>query len=220
MNRFFKVLLFALVASCALFAHAAGDFKVTLLGTGSPNPSIERFSMATLVEAGGQKLLFDVGRGSTIRLWQIGVPIGKIDAVFLTHLHSDHTIGLPDILLTGWIGTPYGRRKQPLTLIGPDGTLGLARGLEAAYAGDIKTRIADEHLPPEGAQLATREFTGNGVTVFERDGVKVTAFEVDHGDKIKPAYGYRIDFNGHSALISGDTRRSENLVSTRLAWTC
>ena len=91
-------------------AHGADELKVTLLGTGSPNPDIHRFSMSTLVEAGEQKLLFDAGRGSSMRLWQMQVPLGRIDAIFLTHYHSDHTIGLPDLWLTGWIGTPYGRR--------------------------------------------------------------------------------------------------------------
>jgi ribonuclease Z len=84
------------------------DFKVTLLGTGSPFPDPNRFAAATLVEAGQEKLLFDVGRGATIRLNQIGVPMGAINAVFITHFHSDHTSGLPDLWLTGWIQRYYG----------------------------------------------------------------------------------------------------------------
>jgi ribonuclease Z len=213
MSPLFRALLVALALLFTGWTYADdGEIKVTLLGTGSPNPSLERFSMSTLVTAGGQNLLFDAGRGSSIRLWQAGVPIGKLDAVFLTHYHSDHTVGLPDIWLTGWIDTPYGRRKQPLRLIGPSGVLPLARGLEAAYADDVTTRVADEHLSADAARIDAREFSGNGVAVFEHGGVRVTAFEVDHGDKIKPAYGYRIDYNGHSVLISGDTRRSDNLV--------
>ena len=213
MKQLFRTLLAALMLCSASFTHAADDdFKVTLLGTGSPNPSIQRFSMSTLVEVGGLKLLFDAGRGSSIRLWQIGVPLGNLDAVFLTHYHSDHTIGLPDIWLTGWIDTPYGRRKQPLSVIGPKGAVALARGLEAAYADDVRTRVEDEKLSAEAARIDAREFGGDGSVVFQRGGVKVTSFEVDHGDKIKPAYGYRIDYNGHSTVISGDTRRSENLI--------
>ncbi|MEO8808225.1 MAG: MBL fold metallo-hydrolase [Burkholderiaceae bacterium] len=205
----------ALVAASALClapARAAADFKVTLLGTGSPNPNIERFSMSTLVEAGEFKLLFDAGRGASIRLWQIGVPLGRLDAVFLTHFHSDHTIGLPDLWLTGWIDTPYGRRKSPLTVIGPVGTRALTSGLELAYADDVKTRIADENLPAAAARFDAREFSGNGNVVFQRDGLEVIAFEVDHGDAIKPAYGYRINYKDRSVLISGDTRRSDNLL--------
>jgi phosphoribosyl 1,2-cyclic phosphodiesterase len=70
------------------------DFRVTLLGTGVPTPCPDRFGPSTLIEAGGQKLLIDAGRGATIRLYQLGVPIGRIDALLLTHYHSDHTVGI------------------------------------------------------------------------------------------------------------------------------
>src|SRR3982750_995575 len=81
----------------------ARNFRVTLLGTGSPPLSLTRFGPSILVEAGDQTLVFDVGRGAAQRLAQLGVPLDKIDAIFLTHLHSDHVIGLPDLWLTGWI---------------------------------------------------------------------------------------------------------------------
>jgi ribonuclease Z len=201
-----------LTGACALPVHAADELKVTLLGTGSPNPQVERFSMSTLVEAGGTRLLIDVGRGATIRLWQLGVSLGSIDAVFLTHFHSDHTVGLPDLWLTGWIDTPYGRRKTPFTIVGPVGTKELTDNLTLAYAADVRTRIADEHLPAAGARFDTREFSGDGKVVFERAGLEVVAFEVDHGAQIKPAYGYRVNYKGRSVVFSGDTRRSDNLV--------
>src|ERR1700716_1646733 len=100
---------------------------------------------------------------------------------------------------------------SPLHVIGPLGGRALMSNLEKAYAADIKIRIADEKLPPEGVALAVEEFAADGV-VYEQNGVKVTAFEVDHGDVIKPAYGYRIDYGGHAAVISGDTRYNENVV--------
>ena len=201
-----------LAGAVTLPARAADELKVTLLGTGSPNPQADRFSMSTLVEAGGARLLIDAGRGSSIRLWQLGVSLGSIDAVFLTHFHSDHTIGLPDLWLTGWIGTPYGRRQTPFTVVGPVGTKDLTDNLALAYAADVRTRIADEHLPAAGARFDTREFSGDGKVVFERAGLEVVAFEVDHGAEIKPAYGYRVNYKGRSVVFSGDTRRSDNLV--------
>jgi ribonuclease Z len=73
------------------------DFRVTLLGTGTPIPRPDRFGPSTLIEAGGQRLLIDAGRGATIRLFQLGVPIGTIDALLMTHYHSDHTNGIPDV---------------------------------------------------------------------------------------------------------------------------
>src|SRR5206468_777559 len=134
----------ALLSAFAATSASAQDFKVTLLGTGSPFPDPNRFSAATLVEAGQEKLLFDVGRGATIRLNQIGVPMGAINAVFITHFHSDHTSGLPDLWLTGWIGRYYGNRKSPFRIIGPKGTTSLMRNLEQAYSEDVRIRYLDE----------------------------------------------------------------------------
>ena len=83
--------------------------------------------------------------------------------------------------------------------------------LEKAYELDISIREADENLPPNGIAVQADEFDKDGV-VYEKDGVKVMAFEVDHGVKIKPAYGYRIEYNGRAAVISGDTRYSQNVI--------
>jgi len=206
-GRYLAILSVCLVVPSGAWAQ---DFKVTLLGTGAPPPLPERLGPSTLVEAGKEKLLFDAGRGATIRLTQISVPIGEINALFLTHFHSDHTSGIPDLWLTGWIGRYYGNRQRPFRIIGPKGTVSLMQNLERAYADDIRIRLADEKNPIEGVEIAPSEYTSDGV-VYENNGVKVTAFEVDHGDLIKPAYGYRVDYDGRSAIISGDTRYSANL---------
>jgi len=203
---------FAISATCLAFVSTASaqDLRVTLLGTGSPLPTPDRFGAATLVEAGKEKLLFDVGRGATIRLHQIGVSIGTINAVFLTHFHSDHTSGMADLWLTGWIGRYYGNRQSPFRVIGPKGTISLMQNLERAYADDVRIRYDDEKNPMEGVAIAPSEYSGDGV-VYEKNGVTVSAIEVDHGPLIKPAYGYRIDYEGRAVVISGDTRYSENL---------
>ena len=187
------------------------DFKVTLLGTGVPIPSAVRFGPSTLIEAGDQKLLIDAGRGATIRLEQMKVPIGRIDVLLLTHYHSDHTSGIPDVWLTGWLESYFGTRKTPFRVIGPIGAKTLMENLERAYALDIKIRIADEKLPPEGVAISVSEYDRDGV-VYEKNGVKVIAFEVDHGDVIKPAYGYRIEYGGRVAVLSGDTRYNLNVI--------
>jgi ribonuclease Z len=96
------------------------NFRVVLLGTGAgPVVNPKQYGASTLVEAGGIRLLFDCGRGATLRLAQIGVPVGSISRLFLTHLHSDHVIQIPDLLLTGWAG---GGRRVPLEVWGPEGT--------------------------------------------------------------------------------------------------
>jgi ribonuclease Z len=174
-------------------------------------PLPDRFGPSTLVQAGGQSLLFDAGRGVPVRLYQLGVSMSKVDPLFITHFHSDHVSGLPDVWLSGWLGGPWARRTTPLHVIGPVGLKELTSNLERAYAADIRIRIADEHYPPQGVQLDPVEFASDG-TVYEAAGVTVTAFEVNHGDEIKPAYGYRVDFAGRSVVLSGDTRLNENLI--------
>jgi len=191
---------------------AACDFNITLLGTGAPTPRADRFGPSTLIEAGSRKLLLDAGRGVTIRLNQIGVPMGEIDALLLTHYHSDHTSGIPDLWLTGWLGSHFARRRTPFHVIGPTGAKSLMAGLEMAYRRDIEIRIADEQLPPQGVAVLVDEFHQDGGVVFDRDGLRVIAFEVDHGVAITPAYGYRVEYGGRIAVFSGDTRYNENVV--------
>ncbi len=187
------------------------DFRVTLLGTGVPIPSPDRFGPATLVEAGDKKFLIDAGRGATIRLYQLAIPIGRIDVQLLTHYHSDHTSGVPDVWLTGWLESHFGTRTSPYRVIGPTGARELIANLERAYARDIAIRVADEKLPLAGIATDVAEFDHDGV-VYERDGVKVIAFEVDHGDVIKPCYGYRFEYGGRAAVFSSDTRYNQNVI--------
>jgi ribonuclease Z len=170
---------------------AEADFRVTLLGTSSPVPLPDRFGPSTLIEAGGQKLIIDAGRGVPIRLAQLRIPLSKIDVLFLTHYHSDHVSGIPDFWLTRWLRQPV----PPFHVIGPVGAKELMSNLERAYAADIKIREEDEKLPPEGVSVLVDEFAKDGV-VYEKEGVRVTMFEVNHGEAIKPAVGYRIDYAG------------------------
>ena len=184
---------------------------VTLLGTGDPVPRVDRFGPSILVEAGPYRLLFDAGRGASQRLTQLDISLGDIDAVFITHFHSDHLSGLPDIWLTGWLPPPFGRRDQPLRVIGPEGLSGILDGLRQAFDPDIQIRLVDEQLPPQGIEFDVSEYSADGI-VFDEEGVTVTAFAVDHGQYIKPSYGYRVDHAGRSVVMSGDTRFDENLI--------
>ncbi|MDT4740306.1 MBL fold metallo-hydrolase [Bradyrhizobium sp. WYCCWR 12699] len=187
------------------------DFRVTLLGTGVPIPRPDRFGPSTLIEAGGHTLLIDAGRGATMRLFQLGVPIGSIDALLLTHFHSDHTTGIPDLWLTGWLSSYFGNRRRPLNVIGPVGTAKLMHHIEAAYAHDIDIRVADEKLAREHAAIDVKEFADDGA-VYQAGDLRVVAFAVDHGEAIKPAYGYRIEYQNRVAVISGDTRYNVNVL--------
>ena len=225
-NTFSKPMPFkswACAIGCALFALvgaanaqptpapvAADEFRVTLLGTGSPAPVMRRFGPGVLVQAGGKTLLIDCGRGTTQRLLQSGLRLGQVEALFLTHLHSDHIVGIPDLWLTGWLEATYAQRKGPFVVYGPSGTQALMDGLTSAYQWDIKARIADQNLSPASIAAQVTEFK-EGV-VYDQGGVKVTAIEVDHGELLQPAFGFRVDYAGRSVTVSGDTRFSENLI--------
>jgi ribonuclease Z len=187
----------------------AAEMRVTLLGTGTPTPRLSSFSASTLVEAGPEKLIFDFGRGSTIRLFQRKIPIGAITAHFVTHLHSDHVVGLPDMWLTGWIGTPFGSRKTPMVIFGPKGTVAMTENLTKAFSEDIRIRIADEDYPPAGVAFDAKDVEPG--LVYEKNGVKVSAIEVNHGEKIKPAFGYVIEYDGKKVVLSGDTKPDERV---------
>jgi ribonuclease Z len=194
-----------------LGSAAAQAIKVTLLGTGSPILLPDRSGPAILVEAGGEKLLFDVGRGAALQLWKAKVPLRDLTAVFFTHLHSDHVTGFPDLWLTGMLpNRTFAHRTAPMHVYGPAGTTAMMAHLEQAYEADIRIRQADEHTSPAGARIEAKDITQG--TVYERNGVKVTAFTVNHGDLIKPALGYRIDYGRRSVVLSGDTRPTENLI--------
>jgi ribonuclease Z len=181
--------------------------KVTLLGTGCPPPVMNRFGPSILVEAGERKFLFDAGRGASQRLAQLAVRWQDIDGVFLTHLHSDHVVGFPDLWLTGWLLGPG--RNRPLDVWGPRGTQKMMSHLEQAFEADIRIRLYDDRPSPDGVVILATDIR-EGV-VYEKAGVKITAFEVDHAP-VRPAFGYRIDFNGRSVVLSGDTRVSQNLI--------
>jgi ribonuclease Z len=209
--RWAAIAALATLLSAGISAAHAADLKVTLLGTGTPTPRLANFSASTLVEAGTERLLFDFGRGSTIRLFQKKIPLGSITAGFITHLHSDHVVGLPDMWLSGWIGTPWASRKTPMVIYGPAGTVAMTQNLTKAFSADIAIREDDEHLPPAGIAFDAHDIVPG--PVYEKNGVKVSAIEVHHGDKIKPAFGYVIEYDGKKVVLSGDTKYDENVAN-------
>ena len=194
-----------LLLLCLPTVLSAEVLVVTLLGTGSPRPQIERFGPSVLIEAGRQKLLFDAGRGVAQRLFQLYVPFKNADKVFITHMHYDHLVGLADLMLSGWVF----QRQKPITLWGPPALDAHLENLMQAYHSDIEYRLQYSKLPASGIRYQFHSAVPG--VIYDQDELKVTAFQVDH-KPVVPAFGYRIDYAGRSVVISGDTRYSEAVL--------
>lgn len=178
---------------------------VITLGTGGPNPLPDRQGPATAVTVGDRVFLFDAGTGVERQMNAAGLPISGPTALFLTHLHSDHTLGLADLVLTSWVM----RRVRPFPVYGPAGTRAMVGHLLAAYAEDIRIRTDGlEHEVRGGEQVDVHEIRPG--VVFDSEGVRISAIAVPHGSWAE-AYGYLIEAPGRRILISGDTRYSEAL---------
>jgi len=179
---------------------------VVLLGTGNPRPEPDASGPATAVVVGARVFLVDAGPGVERRLAAAHLPIDGVTALFITHLHSDHTLGLPDLIFTSWVMG----RTQPLPAYGPHGLQKMTDHLVAAWAEDIEVRTNGlEKRTPGGYRVDVHVIRPG--TVYDSGGVRVTAFLVEHGTW-REAYGYRIDAPGRSVVVSGDTKPSENLV--------
>lgn len=202
-------LLAALVTRPApqLAAQSTPPVTVITLGTGGPNPDPSRQGPATAVTVGDRLFLFDAGSGVERQLRAAELPISGPTALFITHLHSDHTLGLADLILTSWVM----RRTRPFTIYGPRGTAAMVKHLMAAYAEDIRIRTEGlEHEVRGGWRVVVREIRPG--LVFDSGGVRVRAVPVPHGSW-REAYAYRVDAPGRSILISGDTRASDSLAA-------
>ena len=196
----------------AAVADTSRGTRVVILGTGTPNADPERSGPSVAVVAGGKAYLVDCGPGVVRRAAAAarrGIPAleaERLAIVFVTHLHSDHTLGLADLMLTPWVL----ERRTPLEVYGPPGIEAMTRHLLAAYEEDI--RIRQEGLEPDKHQgyEANAHEVREGV-VYRDSNVTVTAFAVPHANW-KHAFGYRFEARDRVVVISGDTRPSEAVV--------
>jgi ribonuclease Z len=206
MRRNVVAVIAGLIMLAGVPAHAGNpQMRVTLLGTAGPEYFPDRLGISTLVEANGERLLFDVGRGTNQRLYQSRFNPKDISRIFLTHLHSDHIEGLPDLWMTPWflLGRDHG-----FEIWGPEGTEQMVKGMRLMFGHDLEARV-NRFNPIETLAIETHA-VGDGV-IYESNGVTVTAFPVEHADG-NPAFGYRVDWNGHKVVLSGDTTLHENVI--------
>ena len=221
------------IAKGARAPFLVGDaLHVLLCGTGSPMPDLTRANACVAAIAGGKVVIIDAGPGSWAKLAALQVPAAKVDTVLLTHLHSDHIGDLGELATQSWLGG----RKVPLNVYGPpappeterttnaegetlgeNGTEKAVAGFAQAYNADAEFRIAQGGplVPTEAARMIGHDIPApaaeESVTVYDQGGLKISAFLVNH-DPVEPAYGYRIDYKGRAAVISGDTGKVPNMV--------
>lgn len=209
-----------------------GALHIYLCGTGSPMPDPSRANACTAVIAGGHIVIIDTGPGSWRNIARARLPADKIDTILLTHLHSDHIGDLGEFAVQSWIAG----RKAPLQVFGPtalprpaadrdsqghvfgtSGTADVVKGIALAYNADDAYRILHhgaDHLIPDGADMAAHEIptpkVDELVKVYDKDGLTISAFLVNH-HPVEPAYGYRIEYKGRVAVVSGDTKKTESV---------
>ena len=183
-------------------------------GSRSPFPDPNRAETCILIKAGENIYIVDIGDGSATKLQMWQIDLSKLEAVFLTHLHSDHMADLPGLHFNSWLAG----RSSKLKVYGPSGVELLTNGFDLAFTMDTKFRV-DHHgedvLPLSVAGYDPKKLNPDGEIIIDDGNLKVTAFSVIH-EPIDPAFGFRFDYKGRSIVISGDTLYSENLVNNSM----
>lgn len=197
-----------------LLDEVPDGLHVALCGAGSPLPDPERSGPCVAVAAGERLFIVDAGAGASRILSRVRLPQGRIEALLLTHFHSDHMDGMGELMLQRWVN---GAHASPLPIHGPPGVERVVAGFNEAYAQDAGYRVAHHGaniVPPTGAGGTAMPFAippdGTLATLFEGGDLKVSALAIDHAP-VAPAVAYRFDYKGRSVVISGDTKKSANL---------
>jgi ribonuclease Z len=185
------------------------EMKVILLGTGIPLCGVERSKPANVVMAGNKFFIVDCGAGVANRLFMAGIPPSRISDILITHHHSDHNSGFTNLLLSGWVGGPEPSREIPVQVYGPSNSSDIIGKFMDAMQWDIEIRARHAGDSLKGMEVHIHE--KNEGVIYDNDGIKITAFTVDHGI-VKPALGFRFEYRNRVIVISGDTLPCENMV--------
>jgi ribonuclease BN (tRNA processing enzyme) len=194
----------------------AAKTQIVLLGTGTPSPDPGRSGPATAVVVNGTPYLIDFGPGVVRRAAAAsqkgvkGLSVVNLRVAFLTHLHSDHTAGYADLILTPWgIG-----RNRPLEVYGPRGLKEMSEHILKAYREDIRIRLRDKEVlgvPDRAEGIKVRAHEIRPGVVYKDENVTVKAFLVNHGD-VPQAFGYRFETPDRTIVMSGDAAPSQSVV--------
>lgn len=210
----FLVLLLMVVTEGRIFSVAKkkANTHVVLLGTGSPVPDPDRFGPAFAIIVNGSSYLVDCGVGCVRRAIKASqeknidaLSVSNLNIVFISHLHSDHTLGYPDLMLT-----PWDHRTKPLEVYGPVGIQDMTDHILKAYAQDIKVRTNGLQKSKMVTLKPNVHEIKPGV-IYQDSNIKVTAFLVGHGTFI-PSFGFKFETPDKTIVFSGDTHPSDELV--------
>ena len=199
-----RLALFFFLAAAPAFAQ---DTRVVLLGTGNPNPDPDRMGPALAILSGDRAYLVDCGPGVVRRAAQAGVSMQRLTRVFITHLHSDHTAGYPDLILT----PPNAGRADPLEAYGPPGLRAMTAHILNAWSQDFDIRLHGTQPHTTAAFTVNAHDVRRG-EIYRDDTLRVVAFAVPHG-AWKYAYGYRFEGKDKVIVVSGDTTYSPALIA-------
>ncbi|MBD3213861.1 MAG: MBL fold metallo-hydrolase [Candidatus Lokiarchaeota archaeon] len=191
-----------------------GKLHIFILGSGGPMNNDVRVASSIGIVGGEEFIIIDVGPGSYRNVDVLRLPAAHLNAIFLTHFHSDHIGDLGEANMLSWVNG----RDHPLEVYGPQGVERVVRGFETAYELDTGYRIAHhgkEILARENSRMIGKRISiekpNERVLCFDKHGLKVYAFEVDHSP-VSPAMGYRIEFENNTVVITGDTIKTDNLI--------
>lgn len=201
-----RTLLLVLAVTVPPLVSAQSRTRLVLLGTGTPNTDINKFGPSTAIVVDDQPYIIDCGPGAVRRAVAAGIDVKKLNLLFVTHLHSDHTSGYPDFLLTPAVL----ERKGPLKVFGPEGIQSMNDHILKAYEKDMTVRInGEEHGSAAAYEVSV--VTINPGIVYQDDKVKVTALKVNHGSWDE-AYGYKFETPDKTIVVSGDCTFSQNVI--------
>ena len=193
-----------------LLSELPDGLHIGVCGAGSPMPDERRMGACTVIIAGQRLFVFDTGNASTRNIGKLGISHGRIEAIFLTHFHSDHIDGLGELLMQRWVSTG---NAVPVPVYGPAGVEKVVNGFMQAYSQDQHYRVAhhgEKTLPASGFGATARPFDANDtsrVVLLKDANLEISAFNVDHSP-VHPAVGYAIRYKGRSVVLSGDTKKS------------
>ncbi len=202
-----KLLRAVIIGLLLVAGVSAQDTHLILLGTGNPNPDPERSGPAVAVVSGGNVYIVDAGPGVVRRAAKAGLKMAQLKTAFITHLHSDHTVGLPDLIFTPAVTG----REVGIELYGPPGLEAMTAHITAAWKEDIDVRLHGGE-PSQPKVYDTRAHDVMPGEIYRDEAVRVIAFPVNHGTW-KHAYGYRFEAKDKVIVISGDTTYSESLIA-------